>query len=145
VERRTLLAFFLIFLVLLLWNLYLWQQRPPTKGSKAPQEERKVIEKKEAPPKKGEEVLLKEEGLKQARSPISEEEVVVENPLYQVRFSSIGGTITSFKLKQYRDPNGNWVELIPPGKRALALSIEEDGKTLNFLELPFELNRDAKT
>lgn len=43
----------------------------------------------------------------------AEREVVVENDLYRLVLTNVGARVRSWKLKEYRDPNGNELELIP--------------------------------
>ena len=42
-----------------------------------------------------------------------EREIVVENDLYRLVLTNVGARVRSWKLKEYRDPNGNELELIP--------------------------------
>jgi YidC/Oxa1 family membrane protein insertase len=116
-EKRTIFAFVLSFVVLLVWSFAFnpRQEQPP-------QQEPTVTQKEESaqkPAMKSPEPIgprTAEPTVKEspAAAP-AQKEVFVETPLYQAVFSNEGGTITSFKLKNYRvnpDPGSPPVELL---------------------------------
>jgi len=106
-DKKTLLAFALSFLVLFGWSFFFG----PKQDQKSHQEKPPVVtstEKAAPPPEKTttppvpSPALAKEmEG--QETAPIPEKEVRVETPLYVAVFSNVGPTIKSFKLKKYRE------------------------------------------
>jgi YidC/Oxa1 family membrane protein insertase len=118
-EKRTIIAFVLSFLVLILWSYFFVPSKDKTpKESKKP-----VIEaSKEAPatpkvasvdqpaisqqPQKAEVTLPPE---------ANETEVEIDTPLYRAVFTNVGPTIKSFKLKKYREtiePNSPLIDLV---------------------------------
>jgi len=139
-DKRTLLAFLIIGLILLLLPYYyewmgLSSKSPPSAPEdSAPEEERASdpIPQKPAPlaekPPAAQETL----GEKHAdiASPIpsvsrdfSPRQIIVRTPLQYLTFSTAGGVLTSCQLLQYRRIDGSQVELVPPGGRGLVLSL----------------------
>lgn len=56
-------------------------------------------------------------------SAANEELVTYENDLYEATFSSRGGELVSWTLKEYNNPGGNPVEMVMPGSRELGIVI----------------------
>jgi len=106
-DKKTLLAFALSFLVLFGWSFFF----SPKQEQKAPLEKRPLVTseqgatshtEKPAPtpaPSPG----IAEEPPVQAEASVSEKDIRVETPLYIAVFSNVGPTIKSFKLKKYRE------------------------------------------
>ncbi|MBW1666777.1 MAG: membrane protein insertase YidC [Deltaproteobacteria bacterium] len=122
-EKRTIIAFVLSFLILLIWS-YMYapkKQQPPPKVQ--PEKPATGVARPAETP--GVQVEPLAEGGKPAPSaltpaPESKEKLVtVETPLYKAVFSNAGATLKSFKLKKYHvtaDPNSPFVELVHPGQ-----------------------------
>lgn len=65
--------------------------------------------------------------------------IVVETDLYQATFTNNGGKLVSWKLKNFLDPFGHWVELLGPGGSGLGLSLSN--KPLNSIQfIPDKVN-----
>ena len=118
-EKRTIIAFVLSFLVLIMWS-YLFN---PDKDQVSKKEE---IVKKETskeiqePPQA--KVLTHSESSKipetltgKTVTGIDEKEIQIDTPLYKAIFTNVGPTIKSFKLKKYfktTDPDSPMIELV---------------------------------
>lgn len=151
-DKRTLLAFALSFLILFAWSVLFGpkmnqthqkQKAPVTKGAEHVAPPLKKIAPPPVPaPVASKEVLPKEP------LHISKKEILVETPLYKAIFSNVGPTITSFKLKKYRQtvqPDSPPVEMISLKKRTrdfLLFSFGPQSKG-NEASLIYEANRDA--
>lgn len=116
-DRRTVLAFILIGLVIVLYPLYL-ELVTGGKKDRAPGEVKKtevdtLISREEAVPYVPQEI----EGQKQPSAPQDttqiEKLVKVETDLYQATFSTRGANLKSFVLKEYEYSDGNKIEVIP--------------------------------
>jgi len=119
-EKRTILAFALSFLILLMWSLLF-----APKQEQMPSKEKEVMDKREpaapgpgqvetgppetvAPPK-----TLKGDQISPLK--IGEKEIHVETPMYRAVLSNAGPVIKSFQLKKYHlstDPDSPLVELV---------------------------------
>ena len=118
-EKRTILAFALSFLVLILWSFLFnpskdqVSKKGETPETVAPKTVSQSTETASAPkaalskaPEKTKITLAPE---------TDEKEVVVDTPLYRAVFTNAGPTIKSFKLKEYREsvePDSPLIELI---------------------------------
>ncbi|MFH1489808.1 MAG: membrane protein insertase YidC [Pseudomonadota bacterium] len=119
-EKRTVIAFVLSFLILISWSYFFTPKTPqqtPAEGPKQVTQEpsrnepaRKGVSEKPAP------VSVKPREIpQQPPKEMQEREFTVETPLYKIVFSNVGAVIKSFKLKKYRvstDPGSSLVELI---------------------------------
>ncbi len=116
-DKKTILAFALSFVVLVGWSLFFAPQpkkQPPKEAGT--QEVQQATETEEAPatvsPAKP---ALTEKAPKPPLTPLEETETVIDTPLYKAVFSNVGPTIKSFKLKKYHqtvDANSPPVELV---------------------------------
>jgi len=110
-KTRIVIAFVLMFLIIVLWSSYMSKRRPPPK--KATTEIAKTKEKLS-------EVVEK---IELVQKPIEEKEVEIETALYKAVFTNIGGELKSFKLKNYEGKRGEFVELIPDGEKTLNIKL----------------------
>ncbi len=137
-EKRTLIAFVLSFLILVLWSTFFaptGKQPPPTgEPSRTPEGRKTVVE--PAAPRTAAEATIP--GTLQPVSPTPEpatpEQVIhVETPLYSAVWSNVGGVLKSFRLKKYRetlDPDSPPIDLVnleDPGDGFLGLGFTRDG------------------
>jgi len=146
-EKRTIFAFVLSFLVLLVWSFFFSpREEQPQKQEPA------VTQKEESGPKP--ELKAPESPAPRriepqaddrpapptaARPAMAPREVLVETPLYLAVFSNEGGTITSFKLKSYRvspDPGSPPVELVSQ------TGGERDAMTISFEPAPIKERKE---
>jgi YidC/Oxa1 family membrane protein insertase len=144
-DRRTVIAFVLIGLVIVSYPFYL---EIITGGKKArvpkeiikPQVDTLISQDEVEPYKPGEAV---NEG--QPYSPTDttyvEKLVGVKTDLYQATFSTRGGDLKSFILKNYQYSHGGEIELLPE-KASYGLSLDFPLSTLNSNELNFEVDKE---
>jgi len=123
-EKRTILAFILSFIVLIAWS-YLFSP----KQDQVPKKEK--IEEKQAPkdiskapkapdttrsdPTRSPAVQVPEPVTSKTLPKADEKKIEIDTPLYNAVFSNAGPTINSIKLKNYRvttDPNSPMIELV---------------------------------
>ena len=141
-EKRTILAFALSFLVLILWSFLFNPSKdqvskkgetPDTVASKTVSQSPETASAPHAAISKAPEktkIMLAPE--------TDEKEVVVDTPLYRAVFTNAGPTIKSFKLKEYREsvePDSPLIELINLQQdKADFLIISFDGASASQLE-----------
>lgn len=132
-EKRTILAFALCFLILIMWSFFFGSKQeqvppkvegPPGKKIETRTEpaEKRVVE---LPPPSAGEQKRKEELLAEDMA----KEILVETPLYRIIFSTAGAEIKSCKLKKYRlttDPDSPPVEIVN------LMDIEKDFLSFSF-------------
>ncbi|SPD76169.1 Membrane protein insertase YidC [uncultured Desulfobacterium sp.] len=119
-EKRTILAFVLSFLVLLIWSHFFTTKQDKTVREKPPasHEQQKEInpdisragDESSPASSQGQVDQVSRECPK-----IEEKEIIVDTPLYKAVFSNRGPSIRSFQLKNYRqtvDPDSPPIELV---------------------------------
>ncbi|MBO8131344.1 MAG: membrane protein insertase YidC [Candidatus Marinimicrobia bacterium] len=157
-DRRSIIGFILVFIIILLIPYYYqWigrTQKTPAKiadttGVIPNQREEKIPQetttKRTTPEAKKEITIIQPATTKN----IKEDSLIIENDLFIAKLSNLGGgIIKSFVLKKYKSTINNdttLVNLIPEGKgSALYISfIDINGDTLRLLE-PFDLKKISK-
>jgi YidC/Oxa1 family membrane protein insertase len=131
--RNIIIAFVLIFLMLIFWNYILTrrtseQQEQPTTPPVAEKEE--VKEEPEAP---------KEVTPIKTAPEIEAALDTIDTPIYRAILSARGATIQNMALKEYKDSEGKNVELIRKGERALTDVINKDGELLDLKDAVFKV------
>jgi YidC/Oxa1 family membrane protein insertase len=127
-DKKSIIAFILIGIVLILWPLYQSKilgikpasigksNEPATQVSKIKEEAVKNSSSQGENQKRGSTKIddeTKTQGIDDLKS-AKVDTVILENNLFRGSLSSIGGgTIISWKLKKYYGNDGKWVELIP--------------------------------
>jgi YidC/Oxa1 family membrane protein insertase len=120
-DKKTLLAFVLSFLVLFIWLHFLGGEKKqvPTKEQTAPVESSEKI--KEKPKAHDTSTTVVQKASDKTSIPINtqpgveEKEIVVDTPIYRAVFSNAGPTIKSFTLKKYlkaKAPDSPSVQLV---------------------------------
>jgi len=120
-EKRFFLALGLSLLVLMAWNLMFPPEAPPEpvaiEATGAPEPDATMPADDSAP--------AAPDGAAEGAPPSSavpgyepvaaseERQVVIENDLYRIVLTNVGARVVSWKLKQYHDPEGNDLELVP--------------------------------
>jgi YidC/Oxa1 family membrane protein insertase len=130
-EKRTILAFVLSFLILIMWSFLFAPKKEQTPQKEEPQRKEAVVPQHEAKPSPQPETPVapqKQEMPSPAPVVEKEEEILVETPLYKAVFSTQGASIKSYKLKNYR-------ETANPRSPLVELATTADGKML--LEINF--------
>lgn len=125
-DKRTIVAFALSLLVLILWSVFFAPQ--PEQGP-APQaleqETKKRVVPSPEPPLPS--PAIKAQTVTPAAHGQKETEIVVETPLYRAVFSNVGPSIRSFQLKKYRltaDAQSPSVELVHGGEDLIRLFLD---------------------
>jgi len=120
-EKRTILAFILSFLVLIAWTSFFTPTRDQVHKEKTTFEKGAPKEITDVPvsPDFARSVPLRipEKQAAPAIPKMPEKEIVVETPLYKAIFTNSGPTIKSFELKKYRqniDPDSPLIQLVNP-------------------------------
>jgi len=170
-EKNTIIAFVLSFLVLIAWSFLFGPQQ-----EQAPKETEPVAEKggkltSEQPQSKVPEGLPppKEQEAPAAlaeAAPALQKDILVETPLYEATFSSVVARFKSFRLKKYRvttDPRAPFVELLnskdsgqnylgvafdapsPKAKEAILYHVSKDRVQLEQGASPQEITFTGKT
>jgi YidC/Oxa1 family membrane protein insertase len=112
-EKRTVIAFILSFLVLIIWSFLFapkFEQKPP-----AEREPKPLGPVEEVASKPDSSVPDETPAPQRTPTTASEKHIVVETPLYKITFSNVDAAIKSVKLKKYRlttDPQAPFVELV---------------------------------
>jgi YidC/Oxa1 family membrane protein insertase len=136
---RTILAFVFIFLII----LFFYGRRQRQTVPPAPADTHRVavepppsVPPTSEPPPQIQPKIVPEEDLEERR-------IVVDGDLFRVELSSLGAAVTSYSLKKYRveTPDSTsrarrghrteWVQLIPPGERALTITLSDDSGSLD--------------
>src|ERR1700730_17577277 len=106
-EKRLLLAFLLMGLVLFV-TPYIYKAPPPPKKPVTPPAAAQVT------PKKKPAAVAEAAAAGPAPGPIqgaAEQEFIVDTQIYRIRFTNRGGVVTSWVLKKYLDHAGKPLEL----------------------------------
>jgi YidC/Oxa1 family membrane protein insertase len=118
-EKKTLLAFGLSFLILIAWSvLFAPQEKQPDQAQKGPSEEKSIASAPLTPTEKSPPAQPSVGGEATSVSPsatVEEKELIVETDLYRAVLTNAGPTIKSLKLKQYRqtiDPQSPPIEIV---------------------------------
>ncbi len=112
-EKRTVIAFLLSFLVLIIWSFVFapkYEQKPPVEREPKP-----AAPLEEVTSKPDASVPAERPAAKPTPTTVAEKHIVVETPLYAITFSNVDAAINSVKLKKYRlttDPQSPFVELV---------------------------------
>lgn len=125
-ERRLLLVFALIFVILMLFQPLLTkyagkkgaQQQPAAQQQSAP-----VQQTAAQPAPAPVAAAVPGTGSKQAAA---EQQTVIENDLYRVTFTNKGAQVKSWILKKYKDDKGRQLELVPTGT---SVETQQNGQT----------------
>ena len=113
-DKKTILAFVLSFIVLVGWSLFFGpkQEQAPKERTLSPGEApTESLEAQKAPALRHTAQLPGTKVIPRA----DEKEIEINTPLYKAVFSNVGPTIKSFKLKKYRqttDPDSPLVDLV---------------------------------
>jgi len=117
-EKRTILAFALSFVILLLWSFVFSPKQEQTSSEK-----KEPLDKMKPAISESHETSIPRpaispktvQGDKLVFSKIKEKEVIIETPLYRAVISNVGAILKSFQLKKYNlttDPHSPFIELV---------------------------------
>jgi len=159
-DRRTIIAFGLIVLVIILIPYYYKMILPEQDGTSVPIDtvsvaQEPVAEKQEKVPdteqKSSVQTIESSEPEEDLNSPVGEElgfsletnpeEVVIETPIYTLHFSSRGAVLTDCRLSDYAGMDGGLVQLIRPGSEDnLSVTLYDNGRRFDTQFLEFVPN-----
>jgi len=146
-DRKTILAFALIGLLLILVNTDFYQKmilgdmpRPPAADSTA-------VKPPDIPPAPVETETFEfaastdtAAAISFARERAQEKEIRIETPLYTGTFSTLGASVKSWQFKKYFDHNGNPVSLLNNGADNLVVQMATTNDSLNTGQLNFAVD-----
>jgi YidC/Oxa1 family membrane protein insertase len=139
-EKRTLMAFVLSFLILILWSVVFGPKSDQVPKPKEPKEKAATEKSVATPtaPKQTAPVAQKAPATKQieAGPKVDEKKIEIHTPLYRAVISNSGPSITSFKLKRFRqtlNPDAPLIEMV---------NLKEG--TEDFLRIAFERLNSGK-
>jgi YidC/Oxa1 family membrane protein insertase len=150
VDKRTVIGFILIAVIIILYPTYMeWitggkkAQRPLIEQEGAVDTVRQVpppvVEEKRA--EAAGEVATEVGVLAPADTTVQEEIVTIDTKLYTAQFTTKGGELKSFVLKQYQYSDGGNIELLPSGTPT-ALSLSFPHEDLSLSALNFDVDRE---
>jgi YidC/Oxa1 family membrane protein insertase len=123
-DKRTLIAIVLSVAIIILWQVFFVKPPPPPPAPVTAERQAPAVNAPagEAP------APAPAAGMEPFEAPRVEQIVTVETPLYEAEFSSRGGTVRRWTLKDYKDPDGRGVDLLSKGGpyEALALGWQDD-------------------
>ncbi|VBB46232.1 Membrane protein insertase YidC [uncultured Desulfatiglans sp.] len=119
-EKRTILAFVLSFVVLIGWSLLFApkEEERPAQSEPAAESALSAPAETQAVDPAVPQPVAPSAGPQPPADPggqIAQKEVVIETPLYRAVMTNVGPTFKSFKLKRYREtnsPESPWIELL---------------------------------
>ncbi|MBW2708981.1 MAG: membrane protein insertase YidC [Deltaproteobacteria bacterium] len=152
-DKKTILAFTLSFVVLVGWSLFFSPEpkQAPIKKDATAQNIQPVAGDGKSPVSVTAVPSAKPvTAVGQPGHQVAEKRIEIDTPLYKVVFSNVGPTIKSFKLKKYRqttDPDSPYVELVTLEQgMGDYLTIEFDDNTVgNVNHKTFSVDKDSLT
>ncbi len=148
-DKRTIIGFILIGLIIILYPVYVEWMTGGKKAQRAPvppvTEADSIIERPEIP-RAGEQFPAAEAepvapDLMAQDTLVEEKTVMVRTALYRAEFSSRGGVLKSFVLKNYQGPDGKDIQIVP-SDRTLPLNLEFPHKELSLESFGFQVDRN---
>jgi YidC/Oxa1 family membrane protein insertase len=150
VDKRTILGFILIALIIIFYPYYMQWITGGKKAQRPPVEQEGVTDTTQQipPPVVEEKKVLSPEELERkvgvlgpADTTLQEEIVTVDTKLYTAKFTTKGGELKSFVLKKYQYSEGGNIELLPSGTPpSLNLIFPDEDLSLGMFN--FEVDRD---
>ena len=151
-EKRTILAFALSFLVLIVWTYLFSPQQDQVRTERTSHETEALVglsgsqDTPDSTPSA--KASVSREIVPGVIPKADEKEILVDTPLYKAVFSNVGPTIKSFELKNYRqslDPDAPLIELVS-FKKAQAIDIDqEDNVSADFILMNFRTHSSGPT
>ncbi len=140
-QKRLFLAIFICLAILLVWQQFFVPKRPPRQLKEPPKIEQPQAQRRPSEP------------LPAAPSPKAEptaleaqaKRVVVDTGLAEAIFTTRGAALEAFLLKNYRNPDGTPLNLVPEeadGERILPLYLEFGSLTDNVNSAIYEVNTE---
>jgi len=153
VDKRTIIGFVLIGLIIILYPLYMeWMGggkkapqipvEPPSEVDTVRRAPIPVEEAKEIPPAESE---VQAAGLALVDVLEEEKTVRVETDLYTAVFSSRGGVLQSFTLKKYAHWEGGEIQLLPSDRTRSSLNLSFPDSNISLKSFNFRVDREKLT
>lgn len=137
-EKRTVFAFILALVVIIVYPYYLKKFYPPkpviTETKQFPIKESTISEKDYIP----QEIITKQD--------VPEEEIIIKTPLVEITFSNYEATIKNIKFLKYLDKSGNPIELfplLPTNLRPLSTTLPQDSSAYTMTRDGYSLTCTA--
>ena len=149
-DKRTIIGFILIALIIILYPYYMDLITGGKKAQRPPIEKEGVTDTTQQvpPPLVEEEKIIppgeveREVGvLVPSDTTLQEEIVTIDTKLYTAKFTTKGGELKSFVLKEYQYSDGGNIELLP-SETPSSLNLVFPDKDLSLSLLNFEVDRD---
>lgn len=123
-DKKTIIAVVLSVAIIILWQVFFVKPPPPGPAPTARQAPAVNAPAAERPAPRAEAAVEMEP----FEAPRAEKIIRVDTPLYEAEFSSRGGTVRRWALKNYKDADGHGVELLRKGGpyEALAIGWQDD-------------------
>ncbi|UCB51566.1 MAG: membrane protein insertase YidC [Candidatus Zixiibacteriota bacterium] len=152
-DKRTIIGFILIGLIIILYPLYMEWMTGGKKVQEAPVEPQAEVdtvrrapipveEAKEIPPAESE---VQAAGLALVDTLEDEKTVRVETELYTAVLSSKGGVLQSFALKKYQHWEGGEIELLPSDPTRSSLNLSFPDSNISLMSFNFRVDREKLT
>ena len=152
-DKRTIIGFILIGLIIILYPLYMeWMDggkkarqiplEPPSEVDTVRRAPIPVQEAREMPPAESE---IQAAGLALIDTLEEEKTVRVETELYTAVFSSRGGVLRSFALKKYQHWEGGEIQLLPSDPTRSSLNLSFPDSNISLKSFNFRVDREKLT
>jgi len=147
VDRRTIIGFILIGLIIILYPLYMervggGKKAPVRKPVQADSTLRQPSEPPEQVMPAAEKPRPGTTSLVSSDSLLQETIVTVETELYSAEFSSRGAVLKSFILKKYQGPDGRNIQIVPSDAPVLPLNLEFPDAGIELGQLNFQPDKE---
>jgi len=148
VDKRTITALLLITVLIFVYTMLTRRTTQPPKKI-VETEQKKVEEVKQGEKPQETEIVDAGENKKEnvvtetTEVPKEEKTIIVRTKVFTAEFSTYGATLQSMKLLNYAGEGGKPVELIPEGGNPLAVSLLEEGKTVDLSQFQTSCERDS--
>ena len=152
-DKRTIIGFILIGLIIILYPLYMeWMDggkkarqiplEPPSEVDTVRRAPIPAQEAREMPPAESE---IQAAGLALIDTLEEEKTVRVETELYTAVFSSRGGVLRSFALKKYQHWEGGEIQLLPSDPTRSSLNLSFPDSNISLKSFNFRVDREKLT
>src|SRR4030067_1886332 len=147
-DKKTVIAFLLIALLLILYPLYMkWMglSKKPTPPEATSPDTTTVVQSETPEPSVpvAQEAPVKLPAFAKTTQQEPEKEVKVETPLYTAIFSSKGGNLKSFVLKKYVDYSKEEIDLVKNGQEEYNLDVVFPDSALSLGHLSFFPDKES--
>lgn len=137
-DKKTILAFVLIGVIILLYQEYLDLLVPGRKAQIPVRNTEQIAGIEKASPRQNTLAARSDTGTAvQVQRAKSNEQVIAENDLLRIVLNTRGGAVSSIVLKDFQSAGGGRVDLIKPGSAALTVFGESNGMPIDLSDAEF--------